>query len=74
MKELQRRLDEVEAAALQGGKKQIQALEQRLSEAEKEIEKEQQRHSETQKIIRKQERRFVFGMFCERQMYNNAQQ
>ena len=57
VKELQRRLDETEAAALQGGKKQIQALEQRLSEAEKEIEKEQQRHTETQKVIRKQERR-----------------
>lgn len=57
VKELQKRLDEAEASILQGGKKQIQGLEGRLSEAEKEIEKEQQKHTEAQKIIRKQERR-----------------
>ena len=39
------------------GKKQIQGLEQRLSEAEKEIEREQHKHTDAQKIIRKQERR-----------------
>ena len=54
---LQVRLDEAEAAAMQGGKKVIQKMEQRIHELEMELEDEQHRHSETVKSIRKQERR-----------------
>lgn len=57
IKELQLRLDEAEAAALHGGKKTIQSLEQRVRELQSELEAEQQRHTETQKNVRKHERR-----------------
>ena len=57
LKDLQQRLDEAEAAALQGGKKMIQKLEQRVREVEVELEGEQHRHTDTQKTVRKQERR-----------------
>lgn len=57
VKDLQVRLDEAEAAAMQGGKKVIQKMEQRIHELEMELENEQHRHNETTKSIRKQERR-----------------
>jgi chromosome segregation ATPase len=57
VKELQARLDEAEAAALKGGKRMIQKLEQRVRELEVELDNEQKRHQETQKNMRKQDRR-----------------
>jgi len=57
MKELQGRLDEAEQAALKGGKKVIQKLEQRVRELEQELEGEQRRHADTDKNFRKQDRR-----------------
>jgi chromosome segregation ATPase len=56
-KELQTRLDEAEAAAMQGGRKIVQKMEQRIHELEMELESEQQRHGETAKSMRRQERR-----------------
>merc|ERR1711893_213332 len=57
VKDLQARLDEAEAAALKGGKRMIQKLEQRVRELEVELDNEQKRHQETQKNMRKQDRR-----------------
>ncbi|XP_055948538.1 myosin heavy chain, muscle-like isoform X7 [Argiope bruennichi] len=57
IKELQVRLDEAEAAALKGGKKIIQKLEQKVRELENELDNEQRRHSEAAKNVRKAERR-----------------
>jgi chromosome segregation ATPase len=57
VKELQQRVDEAEAAALHGGRKTIQKLEQRIRELEVELEAEQHRHADTQKSQRKHERR-----------------
>lgn len=57
VKELQIRLDEAENAALKGGKRIIQKLEERARELESELDAEQRRHAETQKNIRKHERR-----------------
>jgi len=57
IKDMQIRLDEAEAAALKGGKKTIQKLEQRVRELEVEYENEGKRHQETQKNMRKQDRR-----------------
>ncbi|GFU70172.1 myosin heavy chain, muscle [Trichonephila clavipes] len=57
IKELQVRLDEAEAAALKGGKKIIQKLEQKVRELETELDNEQRRHSEAAKNVRKSERR-----------------
>jgi chromosome segregation ATPase len=57
IKEMQVRLDEAEQAALKGGKKIIQKLEQRIRELEQELEGEQRRHQDTDKNLRKQDRR-----------------
>ena len=57
IKELQIRLDEAEAAALKGGKKLIQKLEQKVRELEQEFEVEQRRHGEAAKNSRRNERR-----------------
>merc|ERR1712168_1428289 len=57
VKDLQARLDEAEAAALKGGKRMIQKLEQRVRELEVELDNEQRRHAETMKNMRKQDRR-----------------
>ncbi|KAL1237357.1 Myosin-4 [Trichinella pseudospiralis] len=57
VKEMQVRLDEAEQAALKGGKKIIQKLEQRIRELEQELDLEQRRHQETDKNMRKQDRR-----------------
>merc|ERR1711894_748880 len=57
VKELQTRMEEVEAHAQKTGKKIIQKLEQRVRELEVELDNEQRRHSETTKNIRKVERR-----------------
>jgi len=57
IKELQVRLDEAEQAALKGGKKIIQKLEQKVRELESEFESEQRRHGDAAKNLRKAERR-----------------
>jgi chromosome segregation ATPase len=57
VKDMQGRLDEAEQAALKGGKKVIQKLEQRVREVEQELEGEQRRHSDTDKKFRTQDRR-----------------
>ncbi|XP_076312164.1 myosin heavy chain, muscle-like isoform X3 [Tachypleus tridentatus] len=57
MKELQVRLDEAEAAAIKGGRKIIQKLEQKVRELESELENEQRRHADAAKNARKGERR-----------------
>lgn len=57
IKDLQVRLDEAEAAALKGGKKVIQKLEQKVRELEQELESEQRRHGDASKNLRKAERR-----------------
>jgi chromosome segregation ATPase len=56
-RQLQQRVDEAETAALHGGRKTIQTLEQRVLELERELQMEQGRHLETQKGIRKQDRK-----------------
>lgn len=57
IKEMQVRLDEAEQAALKGGKKVIQKLEQRIRELEQILEGEQRHHQEASKNLRKQDRR-----------------
>ncbi|XP_075588361.1 myosin heavy chain isoform X7 [Dermatophagoides farinae] len=57
IKDLQVRLEEAEQAALKGGKKTIQKLEQKLRELEQEYESEQRRHGDASKNLRKAERR-----------------
>lgn len=57
VKDLQVRLDEAEQAALKGGKKIIQKLEQRVRELEQELDGEQRRHQDSEKNLRKQDRR-----------------
>lgn len=57
IKELQVRVDEAEAAALRGGKKIIQKLEQKVRELEQELDNEQRRHTDAQKNLRKSDRR-----------------
>ncbi|GAV07913.1 hypothetical protein RvY_17692-2 [Ramazzottius varieornatus] len=57
VKELQVRLDEAESAAIKGGKRIIQKLEERTRELETELDAEQRRHAETVKNVRKHERR-----------------
>lgn len=57
VKDMQGRLDEAEAAAMRGGKKIIQKLEQRNRELEQEIDGENRRHQEAEKNLRKQERK-----------------
>ncbi|ESN90090.1 hypothetical protein HELRODRAFT_91074 [Helobdella robusta] len=58
MKDLQSKLHEVEAAAMQGGHKVVQRMEQRIHELEMELENEHHQHSETTHTHkRRQERR-----------------
>ncbi|CAH1226607.1 MYH7 [Branchiostoma lanceolatum] len=57
IKDLQRRLDEAEAVAMKGGKRQLQKLEARVRDLEAELDTEQRRHQETLKNLRKNERR-----------------
>jgi len=57
IKEMQARLDEAEQAALKGGKKVIQKLEQKIRELEGELEAENRRHQEADKNYRRAERR-----------------
>ncbi|XP_067145161.1 myosin heavy chain, muscle-like isoform X10 [Centruroides vittatus] len=57
LKEMQVRLDEAEAAALKGGRKIIQKLEQKVRELETELEHEQRRHADSAKNYRKSERK-----------------
>lgn len=57
VKNLQVRLEEVEANALAGGKRVIAKLESRIRDVEIELEEEKRRHAETQKIMRKKEHR-----------------
>lgn len=57
IKEFQVRLEETEAAAVQGGKRIMQKMEGRVRELEAELENEQHRHGETVKSMRRQERR-----------------
>lgn len=63
LKEMQVRLDEAEAAALKGGKKIIQKLEQKVRELETELEHEQRRHADAAKNYRKSERRLKETQF-----------
>jgi chromosome segregation ATPase len=56
-KAMQARLEEAEAAALRGGKKQIEKLEGRLREVEAELDVEQRRHQESVKNLAKADRR-----------------
>jgi len=57
VKELQVRLQEMEASALIGGKRLVSKLEARIRDIEAEFEEERRRHGETQKINAKKERR-----------------
>ncbi|XP_019624196.1 PREDICTED: myosin-7-like [Branchiostoma belcheri] len=57
IKDLQRRLDEAEAVAMKGGKRQLQKLEARVRDLESELDTEQRRHQDTLKNLRKNERR-----------------
>ncbi|XP_076358189.1 paramyosin-like [Tachypleus tridentatus] len=57
VRNLQIRLEEVEASALAGGKRVIAKLETRIRDIEIELEEEKRRHIETQKILRKKEHR-----------------
>jgi len=57
VKELQIRLDEAEQAALKGGKKIIQALEQKIRQLEVDLDAENRRYQEADKNLRKQDRR-----------------
>jgi len=54
---MQTRLDEAEQAALKGGKKVIQKLEQRVRELEQELDGEQRRHTDADKNMRNKDRR-----------------
>jgi len=57
MKELQSRLEEAETAALRGGKKMIEKLEQKCRQLETELEMEQRRHADASKNARRGERK-----------------
>jgi len=57
LKELQLRLDEAEAAALRGGKKLIEKLEQKCRQLEGELEMELRRHADAAKCARKSDRK-----------------
>jgi len=57
VKDMQTRLDEAEQAALKGGKKVIQKLEQRVRELEQELDGEQRRHADADKNMRNKDRR-----------------
>lgn len=55
--ETQLRLEEAEANALKGGRKQIASLQSRLKDLNSDLDSEQRRHAETLKNFRKMERR-----------------
>ena len=57
VRNLQVRLEEVEANALAGGKRVIAKLESRIRDIEIEVEEERRRHAETQKTLRKKDAR-----------------
>lgn len=57
VRNLQVRLEEVEANALAGGKRVIAKLESRIRDIEIELEEERRRHAETQKTLRKKDAR-----------------
>ncbi|KAH9362511.1 hypothetical protein HPB48_015575 [Haemaphysalis longicornis] len=57
VRNLQVRLEEVEANALAGGKRVIAKLEARIRDVEIEMEEEKKRHAETQKMLRKKDHR-----------------
>jgi len=57
VKNLQVRLEEVEANAIAGGKRVIAKLESRIRDVEIELEEEKRRHAETQKMMRKKDHR-----------------
>lgn len=74
LKELVGKLHEVEASAMQGGHKVVQALEQRIHELEMELEKEQHHHSESVKALKRQERRLrEVGSSCEESLAEHQQ-
>lgn len=56
-RDLQSRLEEVEAAAIKGNKKFAQRLEQRIAELEVQLDAELRRYEEAQKTIKKLDRR-----------------
>lgn len=57
VRNLQARLEEVEANALAGGKRVIAKLESRIRDVEIELEEERRRHAESQKTLRKKDAR-----------------
>ena len=57
VRNLQVRIEEVEANALAGGKRVIAKLESRIRDIEIEVEEEKRRHAETQKLLRKKDHR-----------------
>ncbi|KAI6186038.1 Protein CBR-MYO-5 [Aphelenchoides besseyi] len=57
LRDMQVRLDEAEAFANKGGKRQVAKLEARVQELQAELEQESHRHADTQKNYRSKERR-----------------
>lgn len=57
VRNLQVRIEEVEANALAGGKRVIAKLESRIRDVEIEVEEERRRHAETDKMLRKKDHR-----------------
>lgn len=57
VKNMQTRMEEIEANALLGGKRVIAKLESRIRDIELECEEEKRRHAETMKMMRKKENR-----------------
>lgn len=57
VRNLQVRIEEVEANALAGGKRVIAKLESRIRDVEIEVEEERRRHAETEKMLRKKDHR-----------------
>lgn len=57
VKNMQARMEEIEANALLGGKRVIAKLEARIRDIELECEEEKRRHAETMKMMRKKENR-----------------
>lgn len=57
VRNLQIRIEEVEANALAGGKRVIAKLESRIRDVEIEVEEERRRHAETEKMLRKKDHR-----------------
>ena len=63
VREMQARVDEAEASALKGGKRQVAKLEQRVRECEAELDAEQRAHQETAKVARRAEQRLKEVIF-----------